>query len=88
MCLCGRRNPLVPDGAAELARFFDKLAKDRTNLRIVIHRIVAIDDYVPAQVSLAFRFSCSYFGSQSPAECSSSDFFPTVHPHKRCRAPR
>jgi predicted SnoaL-like aldol condensation-catalyzing enzyme len=36
-----QHNPLVPDGAAELARFFDKIAKDRANLRIVIHRIVA-----------------------------------------------
>ncbi len=29
-----QHNPLVPDGAAELARFFDKIAKDRANLRI------------------------------------------------------
>jgi predicted SnoaL-like aldol condensation-catalyzing enzyme len=41
-----QHNPLVPDGAAELARFFDTMAKDRAHLRIVIHQIVAIDDYV------------------------------------------
>ena len=41
-----QHNPLVPDGAAEVASFFDKIGKDRANLRIVIHRIVAIDDYV------------------------------------------
>jgi predicted SnoaL-like aldol condensation-catalyzing enzyme len=45
-----QHNPQVPDGAAELARFFFKMAKDRANLRIVIHRIVAIDDYVWAHV--------------------------------------
>jgi predicted SnoaL-like aldol condensation-catalyzing enzyme len=31
-----QHNPLVPDGAAELARFFDTMAKDRAHLRIVI----------------------------------------------------
>ena len=41
-----QHNPLVPDGAAELAGFFNKMAKNRANLRIVIHRVVAIDDYV------------------------------------------
>jgi hypothetical protein len=29
-----QHNPLVPDGAAELAGFFDKMAKNRANLRI------------------------------------------------------
>ena len=38
-----QRNPLVPDSAAELARYFDKIVWDRANLRIVVHRIVAID---------------------------------------------
>ena len=46
-----QHNPLVPDGAAELARFFDRMAKDHANLRIVIYRIVAIDHYVWAHVS-------------------------------------
>jgi predicted SnoaL-like aldol condensation-catalyzing enzyme len=41
---------MVPDGAGELGRFFDAMAKDRANLRIVIHRIVAVDDYVWAHV--------------------------------------
>jgi predicted SnoaL-like aldol condensation-catalyzing enzyme len=52
-----QHNPLVPDGAAELTRFFDKIAKDRVNLRIVIHRIVAIDDYVWAHVHFINLFN-------------------------------
>ena len=52
-----QHNPLVPDGAAELARFFDKKAKDRANMRIVIHRIVAIDDYVWAHVQFMNLFT-------------------------------
>jgi predicted SnoaL-like aldol condensation-catalyzing enzyme len=52
-----QHNPLVPDGAAELARFFDKMAKNRANLRIVIHRIVAIDDYVWAHVHFINLFN-------------------------------
>ena len=50
-------NPLVPDGAAELARFFDKIVRDRANLRIVVDRIVAIDDYVWAHVHFINLFN-------------------------------
>jgi predicted SnoaL-like aldol condensation-catalyzing enzyme len=52
-----QHNPLVPEGAAALARFFDKMAKNRANLRIVIHRIVAIDDYVWAHVHFINLFN-------------------------------
>lgn len=52
-----QHNPLVPDGAAGLATFFDKMAKDRANLRIVVHRIIAIDDYVWAHVNFVNLFN-------------------------------
>ena len=52
-----QHNPLVSNGAAELARFFDKIAKDRGNLRIVILRIVAIDDYVWTHVHFVNLFN-------------------------------
>lgn len=45
-----QHNPLVPDGAAGLAGFFDKVAKDRADLRVVVHRIAAAGDYVWAHV--------------------------------------
>ena len=47
----------IRSGAAGLARFFDKIDKDRANLRIVIHRIVAIDDYVWAHVHFINLFN-------------------------------
>ena len=52
-----QHNPQVPDGATELARFFDRMAKDHANLWIVIHRIVAIDDYVWAHVHFINLFN-------------------------------
>src|SRR6267142_2785474 len=52
-----QHNPLVPDGAAELARFFRRMAKERANLRIVIRRIAAIDDYVWAHVHFINLFN-------------------------------
>ena len=45
-----QHNPLVPDGAAGLAAFFDKVANDRADLRVVVHRIAAAGDYVWAHV--------------------------------------
>jgi predicted SnoaL-like aldol condensation-catalyzing enzyme len=50
-------HPQVPDGAAALARFFATMAKDRGHLRIVIHRIVAIDDYVWVYVHFVNLFN-------------------------------
>lgn len=52
-----QHNPIVPDGAAGLAGFFGKVAKDRANLRVVVHRIVAIDDYVLAHVHFINLFN-------------------------------
>jgi predicted SnoaL-like aldol condensation-catalyzing enzyme len=52
-----QHNPLIPDGSAELVRFFNKMAEHRANLRIVIHRIVAIDDYVWAHVHFINLFN-------------------------------
>ena len=52
-----QHNPLVPDGAAELGRFFDQMTRDRANPHIVIHRIVAIDDYVWAHVHFINLFN-------------------------------
>ena len=58
-----QHNPLVPDGATQLARFFDKIAKDRAHLRIVIHRIVAVDDYVWAHFHFINLFN------DNPQDC-------------------
>jgi len=52
-----QHNPLVPDGAAGLAAFFDKVAKDRADLRVVVHRIAAAGDYVWAHVQFINLFN-------------------------------
>ena len=52
-----QHNPLVPDGAAELAKFFGRIGNARAKLRIVIHRIVAIEDYVWAHVHFINLFN-------------------------------
>ena len=52
-----QHNPLVPDGAAGLAAFFGKVAKDRADLRVVVHRIAAAGDYVWAHVHFINLFN-------------------------------
>src|SRR5882757_8717307 len=52
-----QHNPLVPDGAAGLAGFFGKMTKDRANLRVLVHRIIAAGDYVWAHVNFINLFN-------------------------------
>ncbi len=52
-----QHNPIVPDGAAGLGAFFAKVAKDRANLRVVVHRIIAVADYVWAHVNFINLFN-------------------------------
>lgn len=52
-----QHNPIVPDSAAGLAGFFGKVAKDRANLRVVLHRIIAAGDYVWAHVNFINLFN-------------------------------
>jgi predicted SnoaL-like aldol condensation-catalyzing enzyme len=52
-----QHNPLVPDGAAGLAGFFGKMTKERANLRVVVHRIIAAGDYVWAHVNFINLFN-------------------------------
>ena len=52
-----QHNPIVPDGAAGLAGFFGKVAKDRANLRVVTYRIIAAGDYVLAHVNFINLFN-------------------------------
>jgi predicted SnoaL-like aldol condensation-catalyzing enzyme len=52
-----QHNPIVPDGGAGLAEFFGKVVKDRANLRVVVHRIIAAGDYVWAHVNFINLFN-------------------------------
>ena len=52
-----QHNPLVPDGAAGLGAFFGTMVKDRARLRVVVHRIIAVGDYVWAHVHFLNLFN-------------------------------
>jgi predicted SnoaL-like aldol condensation-catalyzing enzyme len=51
-----QHNPLIPDGADALAGFFGQVTKERTRARVVVHRIVAVGDYVWAHVNFLNLF--------------------------------
>ncbi len=46
-----RHNPLIADGPEGLADYFSRLTTERARARIVVHRIIALGDYVWAHVN-------------------------------------
>ena len=52
-----QHNPLIPDGSKALGQFFGKLTKERARARVVVHRIIAVDDYVFAHVNFLNIFN-------------------------------
>ena len=52
-----QHNPLIPDGAAELGKFFGRVTKERARARVVVHRIIAMGDYVWAHVNFLNLFN-------------------------------
>ena len=46
-----QHNPIIPTGAKNLGVFFDQISVNRANLGIVVHKIVAVGDYVWAHVN-------------------------------------
>lgn len=46
-----QHNPLVENGAKGLGEWFEKLHQDRKNARVVVHKIVAVGDYMFAHVN-------------------------------------
>src|SRR5882672_10296629 len=46
-----QHNPIIPTGAKNLGAFFDQISANRANLGIVVHKIVAVGDYVWAHVN-------------------------------------
>ncbi len=41
-----QHNPLIPDGSLALGQFFAKITTERSRARVVVHRIIAVADYV------------------------------------------
>lgn len=52
-----QHNPLIADGSEALGRFFGQITRERANVRVVVHRIIAVDDYVWAHVNFLNLFN-------------------------------
>src|ERR1700678_656552 len=52
-----QHNPLMADGRGPLAEFFSKVAEGRDNSRIVVHKMIAVGDYVFTHVNFLNFFS-------------------------------
>src|ERR1700733_8530667 len=52
-----QHNPLMADGAAALGTFFGQVTKERARARVVVHRIIAVGDYVWAHVNFLNLFN-------------------------------
>jgi predicted SnoaL-like aldol condensation-catalyzing enzyme len=52
-----QHNPLIPDGALALGSFFGKITRERARARVVVHRIIAVGDYVWAHVNFLNLFN-------------------------------
>jgi len=46
-----QHNPLIPDGSVALGQFFAKVTRERARVRVVVHRIIAVGDYVWAHLN-------------------------------------
>ena len=52
-----QHNPLIPDGPAALGLFFAKITRERAKARVVVHKIIAVGDYVWAHVNFLNLFN-------------------------------
>src|SRR5947209_13124766 len=52
-----QHNPLIPDGSDALGKYFGQVTRERANARVVVHRIIAVDDYVWAHVHFLNLFN-------------------------------
>ena len=52
-----QHNPLIPDGPEALGKFFGKIVRERAQARVIVHRIIAVSDYVWAHVNFLNLFN-------------------------------
>jgi predicted SnoaL-like aldol condensation-catalyzing enzyme len=52
-----QHNPLIADGPVALAQFFGQINRERPLARVIVHRIIALDDYVWAHVNFLNLFN-------------------------------
>jgi predicted SnoaL-like aldol condensation-catalyzing enzyme len=46
-----QHNPLIADGSIALGKYFGQITRERAKARVVVHRIIAVDDYVWVHVN-------------------------------------
>ena len=46
-----QHNPLIADGSVALGKYFGQVTRERAKARVVVHRIIAVGDYVWAHVN-------------------------------------
>ncbi len=52
-----QHNPLIADGPVALGQYFGQVTRVRARARVVVHRIIAVDDYVWAHVNFLNLFN-------------------------------
>lgn len=52
-----QHNPLIADGSTALGKYFGQVTRERVNARVVVHRIIAVGDYVWAHVNFLNLFN-------------------------------
>ena len=52
-----QHNPLIADGSGALGKYFGQVTRQRAKARVVVHRIIAVDDYVWVHVNFLNLFN-------------------------------
>ena len=52
-----QHNPLIADGSVALGKFFGQITRERAQARVVVHRIIAVGDFVWAHVNFLNLFN-------------------------------
>jgi predicted SnoaL-like aldol condensation-catalyzing enzyme len=52
-----QHNPLIADGSVALGKYFGQVTHERAKARVVVHRIIAVGDYVWAHVNFLNLFN-------------------------------
>ena len=52
-----QHNPLIADGSDALGKYFGQITRERASARVVVHRIIAVGDYVWAHVNFLNLFN-------------------------------
>src|SRR5882762_2430088 len=74
-----QHNPLIADGSAALGKFFAQITREHARAQVVVHRIIAVGDYVWAHVNFLNLFNDDPKDTGSPVS-TSTKWTPTERP--------